>query len=213
MKCLKFLLQAAVGIVALAASPTIAQNLLVNPGFEDPITQDGPPFIGFWEGFSGGAGASAAQDGLMPRSGAGDVQLEILDVDNTFAGVFQDVVVVAGQQITYSGWNKTTSAPFGPGAEFRIEWRNAAGNNEVGRTLNFDPGLTTDYTPFTLTETVPAGADLARVVYAIQTFGGTTNSGEVFLDDFSITAIPEPTTLALAGLTGLVMLAAGRRRK
>ncbi len=29
----------------------MAQNQFGNPGFEDPITFDGPPFIGSWEGF------------------------------------------------------------------------------------------------------------------------------------------------------------------
>ena len=50
---------AMIGGVAIFADQGSAQNLLVNPGFEDPITSDGPPFVGFWEAFNGGGGASA----------------------------------------------------------------------------------------------------------------------------------------------------------
>jgi hypothetical protein len=74
--------------------------------------------------------------------------------------------------------------------------------------------LTADYAPFSRTHTVPAGADLARVVYAIQTFGGTSDTGQVSLDDLSVTAIPEPATMVLAGLAGAAaFVALGRRRK
>jgi len=48
-------------LVLSLATSTFA-NLFVNPGFEDPITQDGPPFVGYWEGFnSGGASHRSAK--------------------------------------------------------------------------------------------------------------------------------------------------------
>jgi hypothetical protein len=215
MKCSRVVLTMALAFVALAASQAAAQNLLTDPGFEDPtkFTMDGAPFVGFWEAFNGG-GPTSVQDGVMPRSGAGDAHLTVNNHNNNFAGFFQDVPVAAGQILTYSGWNKADALPFGPGLEYRIEWRNAAGNNEVGRTPNFVPVVTTEYTPFSTVQVVPAGADLARVVYAIQTFGGTSDTGQVFLDDFSVTVIPEPATMALAGLAGTAaFVALGRRRK
>ena len=69
MQRLKFRILAAVAVMMLCATHAVAQNLLVNPGFEDPITSDGPPFVGFWEGFQGG-GALASRDTVMPRTGA-----------------------------------------------------------------------------------------------------------------------------------------------
>ena len=55
---------AMLGGVAIFTERSTAQNLLVNPGFEDPITQDGPPFVGSWEGFNGSAGASASNGNI-----------------------------------------------------------------------------------------------------------------------------------------------------
>ena len=95
-------------------------------------------------------------------------------------------------------------------AEIRIEWRNSVANIEVGRTPNLIPALTGAYELFTLSTTVPAGADTARVVYAIQTFtGGPTNNGTVFIDDLSY--VPAPGTLAFA-LGGLGLAGLRRRR-
>jgi MYXO-CTERM domain-containing protein len=204
---------AALAAVALAGSQAAAQNLLTNPGFEDAatFTADGPPFVGSWEAFNGGGGTFSVRDGVSPRNGGFDAHLSINNIDNSFAGLFQDVPVAAGQKVTYSGWNKGAPTPFGPGAEYRIEWRSTVPDTEVSRTSNLDPIVTADYTKFSRTETVPAGVNIARVVYAIQTFGGSTNLGEVFLDDFSVTKTPEPTTVAL-GLAGAALLAIRRRR-
>jgi MYXO-CTERM domain-containing protein len=115
--------------------------------------------------------------------------------------------------VTFGGWHKSSSNPADYVSEFRIEWRDAT--TEVGRTPNLSPVPTSDYTPFNRTETVPAGANTARVVYAIQTFtdAGGGNTGEVFLDDMSFTVIPEPVTVAMAGLAGLALVAMRRRRR
>src|SRR5688572_11597098 len=134
MKCIRVTLFATLA-VALAASQAAAQNLLTDPGFEDPskYTMDGAPFVGFWEAFSQGPGATSVQDGLMPRNGAGDAHIGINNVNNSFAGLFQDVPVIAGQIVTYSGWHKADAAPLGPGVEHRIEWRNSVSNTEISR--------------------------------------------------------------------------------
>lgn len=199
-------------IVLLAANQAAA-NLFANPSFEDPITYDGPPFLGLWEGFSGGAGSSAATDTTMPRTGAKNLTLSITNTNNTFAGVFQDVPVSAGTIYNFTGWYKTPSNPLDLGVEGRIEWRNSGSDSEVSRTPNLTTAPTSDYTQFLLTATAPAGADIARVVYAVQTFGGEpTNTGVVYLDDFSIVAVPEPATVALGAFAGLALIASRRRR-
>jgi MYXO-CTERM domain-containing protein len=53
------------------------------------------------------------------------------------------------------------------------------------------------------------------VVYAIQSFGnaGLPDLGTVFVDDASLTVVPEPATLALAAVSGLGLLAVHRRRR
>jgi hypothetical protein len=204
--------------IVWSGSNASAQNLLANPSFEDPITFDGQPFVGFWEGFSGGGpNASASNSTLSPRTGTMNLDLTINNQDASFAGVFQDVPnLVAGQIGTWSGFQRTPTSPtnFGLGLEYRIEWRNSVSNTEISRTPNSTAPVPTDvYAPFSLTATVPAGADTARVVYAIQTFGGEpnpTNTGTVFVDDVSFTVIPEPSALALAGLGAMGLI---RRRR
>ena len=214
MKRSRIALFIAMAIVLMATSQADAQNLLGNPGFEDPVVSGPGPFAGRWEPFSGGAGSSSVGDGLMPRTGAGNLHLNITATNNTFAGAFQDVLGLSpGQLVTFGGWHKSASNGADYVSEFRIEWRDAT--TEVGRTPNLTPVPTSDYTPFSRTETVPAGANTARVVYAIQTFSdaGGGNTGDVFLDDMSFTRVPEPATAAMAALAGLGLVAMRRRRR
>jgi hypothetical protein len=211
MKCTLSLAAAALALAALAASQASAQNLFVNPGFEAPVTMDGPPFIGFWEAFQG-AGATSANGAVTPRTGAQHLDLDIT-VDNSFAGAFQDVLVAPGLITTVSGWH-LAPGPNDAIVEIRIEWRNSVSNTEISRTSNFSPAPTSAYTQFSRTDVVPLGVDTARVVYAIQSFDDSVpgNVGNVFVDDMSVTVIPEPSTLVLAGASLLGMIAIRRRR-
>jgi PEP-CTERM motif-containing protein len=186
----------------LVASQGSAANLLANPGFEDPVTSDGPPFIGSWEAFNGGAGTSSNNSTTTPRNGLQDLRTAILNTDNTFAGAFQDVPVVAGSPALWSVWHMTSSDPLDLTVEMRIEWRNSVSNTEIARTPNFNPvPVLGQYTQASLLSTVPAGVDIARVVYAIQTFsGGPTNNGIVFVDDAFFDMVPEPATALLLGM-------------
>jgi len=191
-----------------------AANLLVNPGFESPITQDGPPFVGFWEGFNGSGTATASASTSLPRTGAQSLDLLILNTVSTFAGAFQDVPGLApGMSFSLDGWHTTTSSPLNLGVEIRIEWRNSISNTEVGRTPNSTPVPTASYTAFNLSGLVPAGADTARVVYAIQSFStAPLGNGRVFVDDMSFTVVPEPSSIALVSTAGLAMVAFRRCR-
>lgn len=192
---------------------TFADNLLVNSGFEDPITYDGAPFVGSWEGFNGG-GASAVNSLLLPRTGLQSLGLSINNTVNTFAGAFQDVPGLApGMSFSLDGWHATTSSPLSLGVEIRIEWRNSISDTEVSRTPNSTPIPGASYSAFNLSGLVPAGADTARVVYAIQSFStAPLGNGNVFVDDVSFTVVPEPSSMALLGLGGLALAAMRRQR-
>ena len=97
--------------------------------------------------------------------------------------------------------------------EMRIEWRNSVTDTEISRTPNFvsTASITTDYQKFGVAGIVPVGANLARVVYAIQTFsGGAGNTGTLFVDDASF-VVPEPATLGM--FVGALVWSIGMRRK
>jgi len=201
--------------IAMWCPQAAAQNLLTDPSFENPAlyTADGPPFVGSWEAFNGGAGTSSVNDALLPHSGARDAHLSIVATNNTFAGFFQDVPVTPGVSYTYSGFHESLNLnPADYVTEVRFEWRNSGTNTEVSRNQVL-PIAGALYTPFSLTFPAPAGADTARVVYAIQTFSdtGLLNTGEVFVDDLSVTRVPEPTAIVLAGLGALGLLRMRRR--
>src|SRR3954470_17888943 len=204
MKCISCVLLGSLVAVAISCPQASAQNLLTDPSFENPalFTADGPPFVGSWEAFNGGAGTFAVNDTLSPHSGSRDAHLNITATNNSFAGFFQDVPVTPGVLYTYSGFHK--SANLNPAeyvSEARFEWRNSVSNTEVSRNQIL-PIAGAAYTPFSLSFAAPAGADTARVVYAVQTFSdtGTTNNAGVFVDDVSLTQAPEPSSLALLGL-------------
>ena len=203
----------AIACLMLAASQASAANQLVNPGFEDPVTSDGAPFIGFWEAFNGGGAATSNNSTITPRTGAQDLRLEILNSNNNFAGAFQDVAVTALSPALWSVWHMSPSSPFDVGVEMRIEWRNSVSNTEISRTPNSVIVPTNQYTQFSVASTVPAGVDIARLVYAIQSFGPEpTNTGIVFVDDAFYDAVPEPATIGLIGIAFVASVAMRRRK-
>jgi hypothetical protein len=205
-------LQVLTTILSLSLAASVgAANLVVNAGFEDPVTTDGAPFIGFWEAFNGAAVSSSGNSTTLPRTGLQSLELSIVNTDSTFAGAFQDVTVIPGLEYTFSGWHASLSSPLDLGTEVRVEWRNSLG--EVARTPNVSPVPTSVYSLFELTAEVPAGADIARMVYAIQTFGGEpSNNGTVYVDDVSFALVPEPSSLILLGAGGLALALMRRRR-
>lgn len=200
---------ATLGLAMVYTTP-VSANLLTNAGFETaPMVDDGSG-VGKWAPFGGaGIGLPTLSEiqSLDPRSGNNHLTLQLDNIPNSFAGVFQDVGgLSAGESVTWSGWTKDNGQDQG-GAEIRIEWRDSVGNTEISRTGNLVPTLTPGvYTQWSLTDVVPVGADTARVVYAIQSFGAGPNQLH-YVDDTSV--IPEPASLALLGLGGLAML---RRR-
>jgi hypothetical protein len=204
------LTMAALGVLALGIAESQAAGVLTDPGFETPLVDDGTG-IGKWGPFNAGPPSSAITTTTNPRNGASHLQLAMGGTANLFAGVFQDVNVLGGDVITFSGFHAATNnAP--TGIEIRIEWRDSVGNAQISRTANFAPSPGTGYESFSLTDTAPAGADTARVVYALQSFGGSANS-VVDVDDLSVTgsSVPEPSTSLLMSFCALGLVARRKR--
>jgi len=154
--------------------------------------------------------AQASNSADSPRTGAQSLKLVINGGANDFAGAFQDVAVTPGQQLTWSGFHRTSSSPLDVVSEIRIEWKLADGGNN-GATPNQLPVAPAQYTQFSMLGTAPANTAFARVVYAIQTFtDGASHTGTVYVDDASLTVVPEPASLSMIGLGALATL---RRRR
>jgi len=208
-----------VAMIAVFAN-TASANLLSNASFESVI-EYGDPDLPNWFAFfgAGSSGTLSTVDGgysgtIMPSDGAHHLSISNDGTASGFSGVLQRAAVTAGVDYVFSFDAKSNSgASFPLGAEYRIEWLDA-GSGVIGATPNVPIGgaLTDSYQNFDLTATAPAGAVRAVPVIAVETFSASGTPGNLFVDNSSLTAIPEPGTLVLAGISLIGMLGARRRR-
>jgi hypothetical protein len=129
---------------------------------------------------------------------------------NQFAGVFQNLnrPVTAGATVTFTGWHKAVGADLST-HELKLEWQGSP-NPPQNRVDVFNIG--SDYTQFTHIGVAPAGTTGLVATYAISTFGAGQGDTTVYIDDFSLTIVPEPATVGMAGVS-LAGLAFIRRRR
>jgi len=210
--------------LALSASTTQAQNL-VDPGFENPFQTTANPITvaGVNQGWALFNGASSAGQSDMsasiysPHSGS-DALLETALVNNNWnpAGAYQVISgITPGATYTFSVWALTDTANDAyastAGLLIQLGFETAAlgGADSVqnpGHTVGIDPAVPTQgvWTKFSVNATAPAGETDAIVYLMFQDNGSTPATENVYYDDASLVqAVPEPTTLALAGM-GLV---------
>jgi hypothetical protein len=198
-------------VLALAGA---AQAQVGNAGFESGILYDQPLTPGNWLAFFGPAGVqNVSVTNIAPHSGAQHLMTSLVGAPNSYNGVVQPIDgIVSGNSYTLAFWARA-GGPVQNGAEFRVEWINAAGGFVGGQfDLNtpIQSLLTPQYQQFSLTATAPAEAVRANIVFAIQTFAndGANFSTTVFWDDVSF--VPGPSAAGLLALGGL--LGARRRR-
>lgn len=173
-----------------------------------PVTNDGfnvttgqptpnePDWGVFFKPFSGG-GANGAATGHL----------------------YQTVAGTPGLTYTFTGWAGAESNAMMQDAVFALEFRNAAGGVISTSTLSLlptlfvDNGQPFDYKFYTLSGLAPAGTAFVRA--RVSMIGATNNpagGGQAFVvDDFTMTAVPEPATIAVLGLGAAALLR--RRRK
>ncbi len=240
----------------LGASLARAQNLLVNPGLDDPAVNEGNTATGWTlETFRTNSGpddtanfpnfadrTAPAGRGLWYRGFLG------APADPAQAHLSQTIPASPGNTYTFSGWahfetyypggldnlNAGTGPPAptndGPASPtdnvFAIEFLDVgnnvlAGSLEIelaadGQTNDPDTALR-DWMEHTLMATAPLGTVNVRVRASM--VDGVLNPGvnpqSAFVDDFSLTVIPEPASVALGviavALTGCIGLM--RRRE
>ena len=185
-----------------------------NAGFEEGILYDVPPAVGNWLAFFGPAGTqNVGVTNTAPHAGAQHLPTSLSGAPNSFNGVVQPVDgIVTGREYTLTLWARAGGLVQN-GAEFRIEWINAAGGfvgDQFALNTPIQDMLTDEYQQFALSAVAPPEAVRANIVFAIQTFlnDGVGFDTSVYWDDVSF--VPAPGAAAIAGIAAA---AAFRRRR
>ncbi len=136
--------------------------------------------------------------------------------------LYQDVAATPGLRYTLTGWAGAEPAFLATGAEIALEFLDGVGavipaSGQVVNllpTLFVDNGLAFDYKKYTAAGVAPLNAVSVRSRASfIDGIGNPAGGGQAFVvDDFVLTAVPEPTSLGLMGLA-LAALAARSRKK
>ena len=208
---MKKTLFAALAMLTFAASQVAAQNLVDNPSFEDPTVDTGSA-NDVWFRFGSGPLGTSSESTAQPRTGARHIALETGGA-NQFAGVFQNLnmAVNPGQLVTLSGYALNAAGiPFAATQEIKLEWQGSP-NPPQNRLDVLTMGDT--YSQFTHSGIAPAGTTGLVVTYAISTFGAGQGEALVYLDDMSVTIVPEPATFGLIGTGALAFIGLARRRR
>jgi len=147
--------------------PTTQDNLVVNPGLEDGST-----------GWSLGSGCSVVTSPTFYGNGA--IQITGNAAARTAT---QDVAIIEGSSVKFSGQLSTASVPSTTPAHMQITWLNAS-KVQLGST--FDVGSvtgSTGYSYYGTTQTGPSGAVYARVSL---TLDAASTGGTAYFDDLRV---------------------------
>lgn len=222
----------------LVATPASAMELLPDPGFEDtrPLLPEGPDSDPWRLTFFTPAPVSTSEttmpaDGLEHASVTKNQALPNADpqLDTAvFAGFgpAESITDFTGEKlrlgIDYKFIeNNITSTEGDPGSFLRmfVSYFGASGFLGFGSFDNADvfvAGVNDDYLRHSFIDTVPDfGTPVTIVSFNVANLGqsGGTGTSTVFLDNASLTVVPEPTTTLLLGsLLGLTVMGGRRTR-
>jgi hypothetical protein len=133
--------------------------------------------------------------------------------------LFQDVAGSAGTMYTLTGWAGAEANALMRDAVFALDFLNVGGGLISSSELSLMPtlfvnnGQPFNYKFYQLSALAPAGTAAVRArVSMLDAQGNPQGGGQAFVvDDFEMTSVPEPTTIAILGIGGLMAL--HRRRK
>jgi hypothetical protein len=214
------------GVLTLAAAPSgSAQNLIYNPQFSSSATAPNPNPTGVqaWAEFGG-----AAYSQNYSRE-AGGWSLYTPDSGGGYSvpGAYEVFGASPGETFTLSAWVYTPNVLPTAGNDFAIlqlsPFSGAPPSNYAGGTGYTASGVNIGqpaggggvplpqgvWTFASVTATMPAGTG-SLGVYLLDI--NADANADIYFDDVSLTAAPEPTTLSLAGL-GLLGLMGSRLRR
>lgn len=221
----KFLtMVAAVGSVAFLAGAASA-NMVTNPGFETGT------FTGWNPWFYNGGNANLSDTWYVSNnpndahSGTyGAVTAFTVPTGTTtptsYAGVYQNIpdASAAGEAFNASAWISTDAIDGYSEAYLQVQFQNSSGTvlQQIGTP--FITGNNLPYAQYSLNNLVaPSGTTIIQIQGVIEGIGGlnatSSNTGYTRFDDFSLTPVPEPATIALMaiGFTGLALVSRRRR--
>ena len=229
----QLILKALVGIGAFAmlfsTRSANAQNLLLNPGFENPAdTASGNPGVDDtttdWNYL---ADCERAQfynhtSGSLPTGSGGSWSVWLKTFEPAGGGINQAVAATPGMNYTLNGFLYFESAYPTTAADVygEIQFEDAS-SNPIGSPTMFTilPASETGNTGSwisepTISAVAPAGA--TQVLAQWGWTGGGTVPGQqgAFVDDVSLTAstvVPEPASFALLGVIGAGLISRRRR--
>jgi hypothetical protein len=179
-------------ILVATTGPALAANLLVNPGFESPVTPVAPPeYYGAgdgWTSFGGGIFTINSTVGVPPNTG--DQLLKTFG--GCCSGAYQQFPCNPGETWNGGVWMRNDSIdPMfgGQVAAVNIEWKQADGSPSAildfisnGTFTAADAPLDT-WTLQTITGEAPADAAFARLVIITGDFQPGGPGGAPFFDD------------------------------
>lgn len=221
---------AVVATLALSASTTQAQNLVVNPGFESAsgFTTNPPAGVAVGAGWANNFGGGAQGQNDMsssadfPHSG-GYALLAANAPGNAWnpQGTYQIIANSSvGGSWSASVWALTDTGTLGAAVagtgpvDFQIQFMNSSLGNISTADLGWSAIAANDtWQQYSMNGVVPAGTAYIEIYDMAMIGPGATGPVNVYFDDNSLMIVPEPTTLALAGLGGAAALAMIRRRK
>ncbi len=163
-----------------------------------PEGTGGPDGAVFFKGFSGNAQPNGPATGHL----------------------YQDVAATPGLKYVLTGWAGAEPNYLG-GAELALEFLNSGGAEIGSATLDLvaaglltDNGQPFDYKQYMVMATAPAGATTVRArVSMLDALANPLGGGQAYVvDDFVLTAVPEPSTIGL-GVASLLGFAALKRRR
>jgi hypothetical protein len=197
-----------------------AANILLNPGFESGTGSDADN----WAEFASPPAGTTARAVLQPFSGTFHIYMKVDNLNNPPAGVALFAEQNQGANTIDNSLNynlslyaKSDSTDFtGVDMFYQILWLDQDGSDGGGvkgesLTSLIGAGINTSYQQFGLSNiNVPDGAD--SFLIRVQLSGGAVPGivQGLSVDDVVLEVVPEPTSLSLLALGG--MLALRRRR-
>ena len=193
-----------VSMVSIASA-----NLLVNPSFETEGSSAG--LAAGW--YESGDAASVFRHEYLPH-GAGDFSIALRHGTGTFKGVYQSVATTIAEDdvLTFSAWVYAVQGEgYTTSGKLSITAWDGTVNHTLASSVVFDGLTSRTYTQITATVDISTldQATKDAVIGVAPTAFIIGYGGYSWVDDASFTSVPEPATMALLGLGGLLL----RRRK